>query len=73
MRTALIPLRKHLRNSLQKQKDVITYNLAALQYIRRQKEAEHIAQFHEEDAIDEERIREKIEGGKKRKRVSIKA
>lgn len=72
MRTALIPLRVHLRNALRRQKDIIGYNLAALQYIRRRNEAERTAQFYEED-LDEDAVRAKIAEGKKRKRVSLKA
>ncbi|KIK99259.1 hypothetical protein PAXRUDRAFT_822951 [Paxillus rubicundulus Ve08.2h10] len=73
MRTTLIPMRIHLRNALRREKDTIGYNLAALQYIRRKNESERTAQFFEEEGFDEERIREKIAAGKKRKRVSIKA
>ena len=72
MRTALIPLRKHLRTALRRQKDNISYNLAALQYIRRRNEAERTAQFYEEEGLDEEKARAKIVEGKKRKRVTVK-
>ena len=72
MRTALMPLRKHLREALRKQKDTLSYNLAALRYIKRQSEAELTAEFFEED-MDEEKVKERIAEGKKRKRVSIKA
>jgi U3 small nucleolar RNA-associated protein 12 len=72
MRTTLIPLRKHLRAALQRQKDVISYNLAALQYIRRKNEFERTAQFYEE-GLDEEKVEAKIAEGKKRKRVHLKA
>lgn len=72
MRTALIPLRKHLREALRKQKDTISYNLAALKYIKRQSDAKLTAEFFEEE-LDEEKVRERIVDGKKRKRVSIKA
>ncbi|GBE79565.1 Uncharacterized WD repeat-containing protein [Sparassis crispa] len=68
MRTALIPLRKHLRESLRKQKDVIVYNLAALRYIQRQNNAQRTADFFEEE-INEEKVQEKIAEGRKRKRV----
>ncbi|KAH9938569.1 WD40 repeat-like protein [Fomitopsis serialis] len=73
MRTALIPLRKHLRDSLRKQKDTIAYNLAALKYIKRQNDAQRIAEFYEEEGMDEEKVRERIAEGKKRKRVAIKS
>ncbi|KAJ6599165.1 WD-repeat-containing protein [Mycena vulgaris] len=72
MRTALIPLRKHLRTALQRQKEVIGYNLAALQYIRRRNDSERVAQFYEEEGMDEEKVRAKIAEGKKRKRVTLK-
>ncbi|KAJ7507698.1 WD-repeat-containing protein [Mycena galericulata] len=72
MRTALIPLRKHLRSALQRQKEIMGYNLAALQYIRRRNDSERVAQFFEEEGMDEEKIRAKIGEGKKRKRVTLK-
>jgi len=72
MRTSLIPLRKHLRNALCRQKETIGYNLAALQYIRRRNEAERTAQFYEEEGLDEEKVRAKISEGRKRKRVNVK-
>jgi U3 small nucleolar RNA-associated protein 12 len=69
MRTALIPLRKHLRAALQRQKETIGYNLAALRYIHRRNEADRTAEFHEEQL--DETIRARIAEGKKRKRVQI--
>ncbi|KAG6813504.1 hypothetical protein H0H92_010529 [Tricholoma furcatifolium] len=72
MRTVLISLRKHLRAALQRQKDILGYNLAALQYIRRRSDADRTAQFYEEDGLDEEKVRARIAEGKKRKRVGIK-
>ena len=73
MRTTLIPLRKHLRSALQQQKEVIGYNLAALQFIRRKNNSERIAQFYEEGDMDEEKVKVRITEGKKRKRVNLKA
>ncbi|KAI0638283.1 WD-repeat-containing protein [Trametes polyzona] len=74
MRTALIPLRRHLREGLRRQKDAIGYNLAALRFIQRQTDAKRTAEFYEaEEDLTEEKVREKIAEGKKRKRVSIKA
>ena len=73
MRTALIPLRVHLRRSLRSEKDAIGYNLVALQYLRRRTEAERTARFYEEEDFDEEKVRARIAEGKKRKRVAIKA
>jgi U3 small nucleolar RNA-associated protein 12 len=73
MRNTLILLRKHLRSSLQAQKDVIGYNLAALQLIRRKHDSERTAQFFDEQGLDEEGVKSKIAEGKKRKRVNLKA
>ncbi|KAJ7228764.1 hypothetical protein GGX14DRAFT_414884 [Mycena pura] len=73
MRTALIPLRKHLRSALQRQKEIIGYNLAALRYIRRRNDSERVAQFYEEEGMDEDKVRAKITEGKKRKRVTLKS
>jgi U3 small nucleolar RNA-associated protein 12 len=72
MRLALIPLRQHLRTALRRQKDTIGYNLAALQYIRRQNDAQRTAQFYEEEDMNEEKVRARIAEGKKRKRVNVK-
>ncbi|KAI0254369.1 WD-repeat-containing protein [Lactifluus subvellereus] len=71
MRTTLIPLRMHLRAALLHQKSTINYNLAALQFIRRQSDARRTAQFYEEVGLDEEKILSTITEGKKRKRVNI--
>ncbi|KAF9653461.1 WD-repeat-containing protein [Thelephora ganbajun] len=71
MRTTLIPLRKHLRDALRKQKETMGYNLAALQYIQRQNEAQRTAKFYEEESFDEERVKARIAEGKKRKRVVV--
>lgn len=71
MRTALIPLRKHLRAALRRQKDLIAYNMAALQHMRRQTENERNVRFFEEEDMDEEKIRARISEGKKRKRVTL--
>ena len=72
MRTTLIPLRKHLRSALQRQKETIGYNLAALQFIRRKNTSERTAQFYEEEDMDEEKVKARITEGKKRKRVNLK-
>jgi U3 small nucleolar RNA-associated protein 12 len=70
MRTTFIPLRAHLRAALLRQKSTINYNLAALQFIRRQSDARRTAQSYEE-GLDEQKVLTKITGGKKRKRVQI--
>ena len=79
MRTTMIGLREHLRSSLQKQKQTVVYNLAALKVIRRAHDADRTAQFLEEEDMDEERVKQRLKaeeealmnGGKKRKRVII--
>ncbi|KAI0049634.1 WD-repeat-containing protein [Auriscalpium vulgare] len=70
MRTTLAPLRKHLRAALVRQKQTIGYNLAALQFIRRETEAQHTAQFFEGE-WNENTVLAKIAEGRKRKRVAI--
>jgi len=52
---------------------VIGYNLVALQFIRRKNDSERVAQFYEEDGMDEEKVKARIAEGKKRKRVNLKA
>jgi U3 small nucleolar RNA-associated protein 12 len=71
MRTTFIPLRMHLRAALLRQKSTINYNLAALQFIRRQTDAQRTTQFYEEVGLDEQKVLAKITEGKKRKRVNI--
>jgi len=71
MRTTFIPLRTHLRAALLRQKSTINYNLAALQFIRRQGDARRTAEFYEEADLDEQKVLAKIAEGKKRKRVNI--
>ena len=73
MRNTLIHLRKHLRSSLELHKDTIRYNLAALQFIRRKNDTERIAQFYDEEGLDEGKVKSKIAEGQKRKRVILKA
>lgn len=71
MRSVLVDLRVHLREALRRQKEEIGYNLAALQYIRQQHEAERISHFLEQENMDEEKVRARLEDGRKRKRVAI--
>ena len=78
LRSSLIPLRKHLRDALTKQKDMVAYNLAALRYMKRRDEAARTASFLEENIADEDKIKElrdQVVAGdvKKRKRVTINA
>ncbi|KIO30256.1 hypothetical protein M407DRAFT_225108 [Tulasnella calospora MUT 4182] len=49
MRGVLVDLRTHLRDALKRQKDEISYNLAALQYVRQQHEANRVAHFYEQE------------------------
>jgi U3 small nucleolar RNA-associated protein 12 len=72
MRTTLIPLRKHLRDALQRQKKAMGYNLAALQFIRRHNEASRVTQFSDEQ-LDESKVRARLADGKKRKRITLTA
>ncbi|GJJ07205.1 hypothetical protein Clacol_001405 [Clathrus columnatus] len=72
LRDILIPLRANLRNSLREQEEILNYNLAALQFMSRKLEAERTAQMFEEEELDEEKVKEKIqEATKKRKRVKV--
>ncbi|ORX92914.1 Utp12-domain-containing protein [Basidiobolus meristosporus CBS 931.73] len=68
MRPMMDSLRKHLRAGLQKQKDNIGYNTAALKYVRRDWEANNTADF-----FDEEKIEEAKGEVKKRKFVGLSA
>ena len=72
MRGSLMDLRRFLRQALMKQKETLSYNLAALKFIHRQQESALTATLYEENT-DEEVIRAKIEDikGGKRKRVKI--
>lgn len=72
MRTSLIPMRNHLRGALRQEKDIVGYNLAALQHMRQKHEAEGIAQFLEQN-LDEDNAQGLTGEGKKRKRVSIRS
>jgi U3 small nucleolar RNA-associated protein 12 len=48
--------------------------MAALKFIRRQFEADRTAGIMEEEGLDEEKIRQRIaDGQKKRKRIHVKA
>ncbi|SCV71583.1 BQ2448_3171 [Microbotryum intermedium] len=77
LRETMMSLRAHLRAALNRQKDMIGYNLAALKYLQRQHDANKTADFFEKDVegvLDEEKVREKIEMGlKKRKRATLRS
>ncbi|KAF9937104.1 hypothetical protein BGZ65_001814 [Modicella reniformis] len=66
MRPMLDSVRRNLRVGLQKQKDIVGFNVAALNYIRREHEANNTSNFFDEEAVrkDEEK---KQESEKKRK------
>ncbi|KAL1919761.1 uncharacterized protein VTP21DRAFT_1692 [Calcarisporiella thermophila] len=66
MRPRLDAIRGHLRSALQRQKDVIGYNLAALKYIRGELEAQGTAEFFDDKMVEETMT-------KKRKFVTITA
>ena len=57
--------------------NTLGYNLAALKYINRQHEAKKVAEFYESEDVgmaSEEKVREKIEEGKKkRKRAALRS
>ena len=73
MRTLLIPLKDNLRAALEKQKEVINYNLAALRFIQlqdnNQRNATLLETVSDEDKITE--LRQNFTGDKKRKHISI--
>lgn len=73
MRTSLIPLRKHLRAALMKQKDIVNYNLAALRYLKRQDDAAKTTTLMEELVIDAKGVSKPVIGDtqKKRKRITV--
>lgn len=74
LRTSLIPLRRHVRDSLTKQKEIVGYNLAALRYLKRQEEFARTTTFlNSEDTIKELRENTSDLGVKKRKRIVIQA
>ncbi|ORY22394.1 putative WD-repeat protein [Naematelia encephala] len=74
LRTSLLDLRTHLRNALEKQREVMGYNLAALRFMKSRWESEQVAGLLEEESWDEERVKKRIEEGRgKRKRVDVKA
>ena len=73
MRMSLIPLRKHLRAALMKQKEIVGYNLAALRYLKRQEDAAITATLADDFIVDKKGISKPDigDGQKKRKRIAI--
>ncbi|KAF9106264.1 hypothetical protein BGX29_010020 [Mortierella sp. GBA35] len=66
MRPMLDSVRRNLRAGLQKQKDIIGFNVAAMNYIRRDYEANNTSEFFDEEAIRKEEEK-KQDSEKKRK------
>ncbi|KAG0039532.1 hypothetical protein BGZ82_007766 [Podila clonocystis] len=66
MRPMLDSVRRNLRAGLQKQKDLIGFNVAALNYIRRDYDANNTSEFFDEEAIRKEEEK-KQDSEKKRK------
>lgn len=72
MRTTLLSIRLRLRAALDAQKSSLGFNKAALRYIKRQHDATKTASLLEEEALDEDQVRAKIEAGRKqKKRVAV--
>lgn len=72
MRTTLLSIRLRLRAALDTQKSSLGFNKAALRYVKRQHDATKTATMLEEEALDEDQVRAKIEAGRKqKKRVAV--
>lgn len=74
MRDTLIAMRTSLRHALGRQKDTMGYNMAALNYLRRQHEESKTAEVMEQaaDLGDDTALAQKTqESVKKRKRTVI--
>ncbi|OCF31605.1 U3 small nucleolar RNA-associated protein 12 [Kwoniella heveanensis BCC8398] len=74
MRTPLLVLRNHLRQALDKERERMGYNLAALKFIKGRWESERTAGLYEAEGMDEEAVRKRLEEGRgKRKRIEVRA
>ncbi|ODO09357.1 hypothetical protein I350_02957 [Cryptococcus amylolentus CBS 6273] len=74
MRTPLLTLRTHLRQALSAQRDTMGFNIAALKFLKGRWEGERVAGMYEEEGMDEEAVRKRLEDGRgKRKRVEVRA
>ncbi|WFD35664.1 beta transducin [Malassezia cuniculi] len=78
LRTNLVDLRRHLQGTLNKQKTMIGFNLAALRYIRQQEISRRTTELFEDprtslEDLDEHAVRAKIEerAAAKRKRKLV--
>lgn len=72
MRTQLVDLRRSVRSALEGHRKRMGYNLAALRFLRNRWESEQTAGLLEEENMDEEAVRKRIEEGRaKRKRVNV--
>nr|XP_019010617.1 U3 small nucleolar RNA-associated protein 12 [Kwoniella pini CBS 10737]OCF49398.1 U3 small nucleolar RNA-associated protein 12 [Kwoniella pini CBS 10737] len=74
MRTPLLTLRNHLRESLEKEREIMGYNLAALKFLKSRWEIERTAGLYEEENMNEDAVRKRLEEGRgKRKRIEVRA
>lgn len=72
MRTQIVELRRHVRAALDAHRKRMGYNLAALRFLRTRWESEQTAGLLEEENMDEDAVRRRIEEGRaKRKRVNV--
>jgi U3 small nucleolar RNA-associated protein 12 len=72
LRTQLLDLRTHLRESLERQKALIGFNLAAMKFVKQRWESEKMAGVMDEQ--DDEKVRAMMGKGRaKRKRVEVRA
>ena len=72
LRPTILTLRSHLRDALSRQRELMGYNIAALRFLKGRWEGERFAGMMMEEVWDEEKVREKIQSSKaKRKRVNI--
>ncbi|BEJ00040.1 hypothetical protein CcaverHIS631_0410820 [Cutaneotrichosporon cavernicola] len=72
MRARLVSLRTHVRSALGRHRAQMGYNLAALRFLRARWEGERTAGLLEEEGMDEEAVRRRLEESRtKRKRVAV--
>lgn len=72
MRARLVGLRTHVRSALARHRQQMGYNLAALRFLRARWEGERTAGLLEEEGMDEEAVRRRLEESRtKRKRVAV--
>lgn len=72
MRSQLVDLRKNVRAALEAHRTRMGYNLAALRFLKNRWESDRTAGLLEEENMDEEAVRKRLEEGRaKRKRVNV--